>query len=152
MLNNGFFIGLIGFVGGIVGAIITNSIIRRFEKQSEKKDQISLYKEEIKEILTEFCNVWDDYRVSIFSHSDAIIEMKTQMHIFSRELTKKTSKQYSRFLTDNILNELRELSTSLTDKLPYINEEKINNGLIESDFDEMCHKVRNIKNELDNIK
>ena len=73
------------------------------------------------------------------------------MHIFSRELTKKTSKQYSRFLTDNILNELRELSTSLTDKLPYINEEKINNGLIESDFYEMCHNVRNIKNEFDNI-
>ena len=72
MVNNGFFIGLIGFIGRIVGAIITNSIIRWLKKKSEKKDQISLYKEEIKEILTEFCDVWGDYRVSIFSHSDAI--------------------------------------------------------------------------------
>ena len=150
MVNDEFLIGFIGFIGGIVGAIITNSIIRWLEKKSEKKEQVSKYKEEIKDILDEFCNIWDNYQVTIYSHSDAIIEMKTQINIFSRELTKKTSKQYIQFLTNNVIGELHELRTSLIDTIPYINEEKINSGLIESKFNEMCDKAINIKNELDN--
>ena len=150
MVNDEILIGFIGFIGGIVGAIITNSIIRWLEKKSEKKEQVSKYKEEIKDILDEFCNIWDNYQVTIYSHSDAIIEMKTQINILSRELTKKTSKQYIQFLTNNVIGELHELRTSLIDTIPYINEEKINSGLIESKFNEMCDKAINIKNELDN--
>ena len=150
MVNDEILIGFIGFIGGIVGAIITNSIIRWLERKSEKKEQINKYKEEIKDILDEFCNIWDNYRVTIFSHSDAIIEMKTQIIILSGELTKKTSKQNIQFLTDNVIAELHELRTSLIDTIPYINEDKINSGLIESEFDEMCGKAQNIKNELYN--
>ena len=150
MVNDEILIGFIGFIGGIVGAIITNSIIRWLEKKSEKKEQVSKYKEEIKDILDEFCNIWDNYQVTIYSHSDAIIEMKTQINILSRELTKKTSKQYIQFLTNNVIGELHELRTSLIDTIPHINEEKINSGLIESKFNEMCDKAINIKNELDN--
>ena len=151
MVNNGFLIGLIGFLGGIIGAVITYSITNWLQKNSEKKEQIRKYKEEIKDILDEFCNIWDNYRVTIYSHSDAIIEMKLQINILSKELTRKISRQYIYFLTDDVINELHELRTSLIDTIPYINEERINSGLIESKFDEMSGKANNIKNELDDV-
>lgn len=154
MFNNGFLIGLIGFFGGIVGGVLINVITYGFLKRSEKRDRVKTYVEEIKDILEEICNTWDDYRVSIYSDSDSdqIIEMKKQIHKLSRELTKKTSMQYSRFLNNNTPVELREMCALLTDSIPLITKKNTDSGQIENKFDEICGKAHNIKKELDNIQ
>ena len=151
MVNDGILIGFIGFIGGIVGAVITNSITLWLVKKSEKKEQVRKYKEDIKDILDEFCIIWDDYRVTICYHSSAIIEMKTQINILTKELTKKTSKQDIKFLTNDVICELHYFRTSLIDTMPHINKEKIDSGLIDSEFDKMCAKASNIKNNLEKI-
>ena len=149
MVNDGILIGFIGFIGGIVGAVITNSITLWLVKKSEKKEQVRKYKEEIKNILDEFCIIWDDYQVTISHYSSAIIEMKMQINILTKDLTKKTAKQDIQFLTNDVICELHDFRTSLIDTMPYINKEKIDSGLIDSEFDEMCAKASNIKNNLE---
>ena len=151
MVNDGFSIGLIGFIGGIIGAVIVNRITYLLEKKSKEKEQIEIYKEELKESLIELRNIWDNYNPSIYYHPDAIFQMKIEMYEFLREFTKKTSKRHSCILTNNINGELRELCTSLTDRLPFITEESVEGGFVEEDFNEMSRKATNIINELENV-
>ena len=151
MVNDGFSIGLIGFIGGIIGAVIVNRITYLLEKKSKEQEQIKIYKEELIESLTEFCNIWDNYNPSIYYHPDAIYQMKIKMNEFLREFTKKTSKKHSSILTNNINGEIRELCTSLTDRLPFITEESVDGGFVEEDFNEMSRKATNIINELENV-
>ena len=151
MINDRFSIGLIGFIGGIIGAIIINYLTYLLQKKYENKEQIKIYKEELIESLIEFCNIWDNYNPSIYYHSDAIFQMQIKMNEFLREFTKKTSKKHSWILTNNINSELRELRTSLTDSLPFITEESVDGGLVEEDFNEMSRKATNIINELENV-
>lgn len=151
MINDGFSIGLIGFIGGIIGAVIVNRITYLLQKKSKEKEQIEIYKKELKESLIELCNIWDDYRVSIYSDSDAIFQMKGEIHTVSREFTKKTSSRYSCFLHSNINAELRELSQSLTDTLSFVTKERVNDGTVDEAFDEICNRAYKIKNEVENI-
>lgn len=138
-----------GFFGGILGGILVTMISYIFQKWYDQKEQIKSYKEEIKEILDEICNTWDDYRASIYDDSDQIVLMKGLIHELSRKLTKKTSRQHSLHLTTDILGELRELSQLLTDIMPSIDENHINSGYIDQSFDEICGKAKKIKNNLD---
>lgn len=151
MVNDGFSIGLIGFIGGIIGAVIVNRITYLLQKKSKKKEQIENYKDELKEYLIELCDIWDDYRVSIYYDSDAIFQMKGEIHTISREFTKITSSRYSCFLHSNINGELRELSASLTDTLSFITKEKVNDGTVDEAFDEICHRAYKIKNKIEKI-
>ena len=151
MINDRFSIGLIGFIGGIIGAIIINYFTYLLQKKYENKEEIKIYKEELIESLVEFCNIWDNSNPSIYYHPDAIFQMKIEMHKFLREFTKKTSKKHSCILTNNINGELRELCTSLTDRLPFITEESVDGGFVEEDFNEMSRKATNIINELENV-
>lgn len=151
MINDGFSIGLIGFIGGIIGAVIVNRITYLLQKKSKEKEQIEIYKEELKESLIELCNIWDNYRVSIYSDSDAIFQMKGEIHTVLREFTKKTSSRYSCFLHSNINAELLELSQSLTDTLSFVTKERVNDGTVDEAFDEICNRAHKIKNKVENI-
>lgn len=106
-------IGIIGFIGGILGGVIVNIISIKYQKREERiveeEKTKRVFFEQIKSILNEIIEIWDKEKTR--DHIDRQ-RIKNDFNNYSRQLTSLIASAPTDFPLDK-LSQLRELSSSL---------------------------------------
>ena len=104
---------VIGFIGGVIGGIVVNTVSYMFQKRIERKEEEEKsrieYKRVIKAKLNEIVDTWNK---ELAKDHIRQTEIQNEFDIYSNQLTSIISRAPDDFPED-ATEELRELSTSL---------------------------------------
>jgi len=140
-------IGIIGFIGGIIGGLIVNILSIKYQKNMDRKIEEEKadikYSNSLNALLNEIIESWEKELTK--DHIDRA-RLQNDFDIYSRQLTSLIARAPQNFSTEKI-SKLRELSSSLAKLHTYILTMN-NYGFFINDVEKIISFARTIRESL----